>query len=56
MEKIITESIKTPEQAVALKMWPDLAAKLPRQDRKMLFVYVAAVDKNGTIVPDFEGN
>jgi len=46
--------IKTPQKPVALKLWLDESNKKAQAGvNDVLFVYIAAVDANGTINPDF---
>jgi beta-galactosidase len=53
-KKVIEESVKTPEKPVALKVWLDESGRNPQIGcNDVLFLYIAAVDKNGTVVPDF---
>ncbi|MDO6801816.1 glycoside hydrolase family 2 TIM barrel-domain containing protein [Wenyingzhuangia sp. 1_MG-2023] len=48
------EEITTPESAVGLKLWLDTAGKKAEaRVNDVLFLYVAAIDVNGTIVPDY---
>ncbi len=51
--KVIKESVvRTPQRATSLKCWIDESGrKVERGD--ILFLYIAAVDRNGTICPDF---
>ncbi|MFR9615901.1 MAG: glycoside hydrolase family 2 TIM barrel-domain containing protein [Rikenellaceae bacterium] len=53
--KIVAESIvKSPEKATKLKIWTDEGDRVAEAGCKdVIFVYVAAVDKNGTICHDF---
>ncbi|WP_111708851.1 glycoside hydrolase family 2 TIM barrel-domain containing protein [Lutibacter citreus] len=53
--KEVSEAIvKTPKKATSLKVWLDESGKAPKAGVKdVLFLYIAAVDENGTIIPDF---
>ena len=53
--KAVSEHVvKTPGEPVALKLWLDESGKQPQAGcNDVLFLYVAAVDESGTIVPDF---
>lgn len=57
-DKEVTEHIvKTPQKATALKVWVDESGKKPQVGcNDVVFVYVAAIDDNGTIVPDFNAD
>ncbi|PWD99048.1 glycoside hydrolase family 2 protein [Marinilabilia rubra] len=54
-DQLITEHVvKTPEDPVSLKLWVDKSNKEPEAGcNDLLFLYIAGVDENGTIVPDF---
>lgn len=55
-KKVIEESVKTPGKPVALKFWLDESGRKPQTGcNDVLFLYIAAVDENGTVVPDFNG-
>ncbi|NRT14959.1 beta-galactosidase [Flavobacterium sp. 28A] len=48
-------SVKTPEAPHKLKIWFDESGKKPQSNvNDVIFVYIAAVDKNGTVVPTFD--
>ncbi|NJB83512.1 glycoside hydrolase family 2 protein [Wenyingzhuangia aestuarii] len=53
--KIVAETkVITPEEVVGLKVWIDESGKQPQAGvNDIVFVYVAAIDKNGTIVPEY---
>ncbi|MFI3280493.1 MAG: glycoside hydrolase family 2 TIM barrel-domain containing protein [Rikenellaceae bacterium] len=53
--KVVKESrVRTPQKAVALKCWIDESERQVEAGcNDVVFLYVAAVDKNGTICPDF---
>ena len=53
--KQVSESIvETPKMAVKLKLWLDESDKGPEAGvNDVLFLYIAAVDENGTIIPNF---
>ncbi|WP_066633032.1 glycoside hydrolase family 2 TIM barrel-domain containing protein [Labilibacter marinus] len=55
--QVVKETIvNTPGQAVALKVWLDESGKQAEAAcNDVLFLYIAAVDNNGTIIPDFDG-
>ncbi|MDW5288089.1 glycoside hydrolase family 2 protein [Formosa sp. PL04] len=46
--------VTTPEKATKLKIWLDESGKAPQSGvNDVLFLYIAAIDENGTINPDF---
>ena len=52
---IKTEFVNSPQKVEKLKVWVDQSGKNPQAGvNDAVFVYIAAVDKNGTIVPDFD--
>lgn len=52
---IQTEFVNTPQKVEKLKIWVDQSGKNPQAGvNDAVFVYIAAVDKNGTIIPDFD--
>ena len=55
--KEVAETIvKSPEKATKLKVWLDESGKKPQAGvNDVVFVYIAVVDNNGTVIPDFEG-
>lgn len=55
-EKTIkVDSVITPQKPVKLKVWLDDSDKPPTANQNdVLFLYVAAVDKNETIIPEFK--
>jgi len=56
-KEIMKTEIKTPESPVALKLWIDESGKKPEANvNDVVFAYIAAVDKNGTIIPTFSDN
>lgn len=54
-KKAAEHRVRTPGEPVALKMWLEDAG-VPVGNNDTLFVRVAAVDENGTIVPDYFGD
>ena len=53
-KEVKTDIVKTPEKPTKLKVWLDESGKLPQAGvNDVLFLYIAAVDENGTINPDF---
>ncbi len=53
-KEVKTDIVKTPEKPTKLKLWLDESGKSPQAGvNDVLFLYVAAVDDNGTISPDF---
>ncbi|WP_163397301.1 glycoside hydrolase family 2 protein [Flavobacterium fluviatile] len=53
-KQVETTTVKTPEAAEKFKIWIDESGKKAQAGvNDVVFVYIAAVDKNGTIVPDF---
>ncbi|TWT84238.1 Beta-galactosidase [Planctomycetes bacterium CA13] len=51
---VCEHAVKTPGKAAALKVWLDESGKMPTAGvNDTVFVYIAAVDENGTIVPDY---
>ncbi len=53
-EKVSEDIVKTPGKAASLKLWIDESGKVPEAAcNDAVFVYIAAVDKNGTVVPDY---
>ncbi|WP_010134450.1 glycoside hydrolase family 2 protein [Ochrovirga pacifica] len=53
-KKAATTKVMTPQAPVALKVWLDESGRKAEAGvNDVLFLYVAAVDKNGTIVPDY---
>ncbi|MDO6760979.1 glycoside hydrolase family 2 TIM barrel-domain containing protein [Tamlana sp. 2_MG-2023] len=56
-KQVSEDFVKTPEESVSLKMWADESSVAPQSGvNDLLFVYIAAVDNNGTIDPDFSGD
>lgn len=56
-KEVMSTQIRTPEAPVSLKIWIDESGKKPETDMNdVVFVYIAAIDKNGTIVPTFSEN
>ncbi len=54
-EAVVESKVRTPEKAKSLKIWTDEGDRVAQSSCKdVIFVYVAAVDKNGTICPDFD--
>ncbi len=53
-KEVETTEVKTPETSVDFKIWVDVSGKkLQANVKDVVFAYVAAVDKNGTIHPDY---
>ncbi|UMB61721.1 DUF4982 domain-containing protein [Lutibacter sp. A80] len=53
-KKVAEDIVITPKKATSLKVWLDESGKAPEAGvNDVLFLYIAAVDENGTIVPDF---
>ncbi|MRT91985.1 glycoside hydrolase family 2 TIM barrel-domain containing protein [Ancylomarina sp. 16SWW S1-10-2] len=53
-KQVVEKVVKTPGKAVKLKLWIDESGKAPQADcNDVLFLYIAAVDNNGTVVPDY---
>ena len=45
--------VKTPGKAVGLQLWLDESGKAPQSGcNDTVFLYIAVVDENGTVVPD----
>lgn len=56
-KEVVERIVKTPKKATALKVWLDESGKGPKAGvNDVLFLYVAAVDENGTVNPDFSEN
>lgn len=52
-KEAIKQSVLSPGNPVALKVWLDESGRKPQVGcNDVLFLYIAAVDENGTIVPD----
>jgi beta-galactosidase len=51
----VAESLlKTPLKPVGLKIWLDESGRSPQSNvNDVLFLYIAAVDENGTVIPDY---
>ncbi len=53
-KQVESTMVRTPEAASKFKIWIDESGKKAQAEvNDVVFVYIAAVDKNGTIVPDF---
>lgn len=53
-KKVESHKVATPGKPVALKCWIDESTVTPKHGCKdVLFLYIAAVDRKGTICPDF---
>ena len=53
-KKIGEDSIETPQKATNLKVWIDESGKAPTAGQSdVIFLYIAAIDDNGTVNPDF---
>lgn len=52
---VIEDLVRTAEKATKLKIWLDESGKKPQSGvNDVLFLYIAAVDKNGTVISDFK--
>lgn len=55
-EAVAETSLLTPEKPTGLRVWLDESGRQARAGcNDVLFLYIAAVDENGTIRPDFDG-
>ncbi|MDO6492430.1 MULTISPECIES: glycoside hydrolase family 2 TIM barrel-domain containing protein [unclassified Cellulophaga] len=53
-KQVAEDKVSTPEKATKLKIWVDESGKPATANvNDVLFVYIAAVDANGTVIPDF---
>ncbi|UMB54048.1 DUF4982 domain-containing protein [Lutibacter sp. A64] len=53
-KKVAEDIVITPKKATSLKVWLDESGKAPEAGvNDVLFLYIAAVDENGTIIPEF---
>lgn len=53
-KQVIEKEVKTPESATKLKLWLDESGKAPQAGcNDVMFLYIAAVDDNGTVLPDY---
>ena len=53
-KKVTEDIVKTPQKVTGLKVWLDESGKAPTAGQNdTVFLYVAGVDSNGTIHPDF---
>ena len=53
-KEVMQTEVETPRQPIALKIWLDESGIAPESGvNDVVFLYIAAIDKNGTIVPDF---
>ena len=53
-KKVKTDIVRTPEKVQKLKMWIDESNRPAEAGcNDLIFLYIAGVDKNGTISPDF---
>ena len=53
-KKVSEDVVKTPQKATKLKVWFDESGKSPTAGQSdTIFLYIAAIDDNGTIHPDF---
>ena len=53
-KKVVEDIVKTPHKSTKLKVWLDASGKAPTAGQSdTMFLYIAAVDDNGTIHPDF---
>lgn len=50
---VVSDTVKTPEKAAALRLWYDKSGKAIQSGvNDVVFLYAAIVDKNGTVLPD----
>lgn len=55
-KKVAEDQVKTPEKAEKLKLTVDTShVEINKNYPDVVFVYAAVTDKNGTLIPDFEG-
>lgn len=55
-EQIMEDVVKTPLKAVGLKLSLDESGKRAEAGcNDVLFLYISAIDQNGTLIPDFTG-
>ncbi|MBD0777530.1 DUF4982 domain-containing protein [Maribacter sp. ANRC-HE7] len=53
-KEVSQDVVKTPQKATKLKIWLDESGKAPEANlNDVLFLYIAAIDENGTVIPDF---
>ncbi|MEN8703391.1 MAG: glycoside hydrolase family 2 TIM barrel-domain containing protein [Polaribacter sp.] len=53
-KQVSEDIVKTPKKPTKLKIWIDESGKTPKANvNDVVFCYIAAVDKNGTIDPNF---
>lgn len=53
-KEVVKDIVKTPQKPTKLKIWLDESGKAPQAGvNDLLFLYIAAIDDNGTISPDF---
>lgn len=53
-KEVVEDIVKTPKQATKLKIWLDESGKPAEAGvNDVMFLYIAAIDDNGTIIPDF---
>ena len=53
-KEVAEDVVKTPLKPVELKIWLDESGKAPEAGQNdVLFLYVSAIDENGTVIPDF---
>ncbi|QHI39266.1 Beta-galactosidase [Kordia antarctica] len=53
-KKVAEDTVITPQKPTELKVWLDESDKVPTAGQNdVLFLYVAAIDANGTVHPDF---
>ncbi len=56
-KEVAEHIVRTPQKAKNLKIWLDESNKAPQSNcNDVVFVYIAAIDENGTIIPDYNGN
>ncbi|APU11071.1 beta-galactosidase [Cellulophaga lytica] len=55
-KQVAEDKVTTPEKVTKLKIWVDESSKPAEANvNDVLFVYIAAVDNNGTVNPNFKG-
>ena len=53
-KKIVEDIVMTPQKPTKLNVWLDESGKAPKAGQSdVLFLYISAIDDNGTINPDF---
>ncbi len=53
-KQVVSACVKTPHTATKLKVWIDESSRAPEAGcNDIIFVYIAAADENGTIIPNY---